>query len=321
MHDPKHPRKPSFENRIDIIAHHCPRPIRVIVISTKAFLFYHGTIRAAAMTYTSFLAVVPLLILLTAISLSLGLGSFFNTYLPILDKLFSLGLPLDNIMPILQNTEKIHLKTLGFIGSISLFITFIFAIGNLEMNMNVVWENQTSRSIPKQLLAYTPLLLLGAGFLAFFAAFITHLKKGLFEIANNTIFLEVSYVHTILTAFWIISLNLSIILLIFATIYLLPYRKGNFSYKKLFLPSLGASIAVWGATGIYLMILVFLQKSLFTRMSLFYGSLAFIPLVLLFAFGFWAIVLYGNCLVWTIYSWPRSALKKWDWIQLPEGHL
>ena len=120
----------TLEQNIDRITHKWPIPLRVMIVSTKAFLFNHGTIRAAAMTYTSFLAVIPFLILLTAISLSLGLGSFFNTYLPVLDQFFSLGLPLDDIMPLLENTEHIHLRTLGVIGSVSLFITYIFAIGN-----------------------------------------------------------------------------------------------------------------------------------------------------------------------------------------------
>ena len=310
----------TLEQRIDLLTHNWPIPLRVLIISTKAFLFHHGTIRAAAMTYTSFLAVIPFLILLTAISLSLGLGSFFNAYLPILDQFFSLGLPLEDIMPLLENTEHIHLRTLGLIGSISLFITYIFAIGNLEINMNVVWENQTSRSFLKQFVAYTPLLLLAALGLAFFAMFVNHVKLGLMDIAQNVTFFTTETVPQIMSAFWVVMVDVIFIALIFFAIFLLPYRKGHYSYKKLFWPSLLVSIGIWVCTCIYLTILIMLQQSIVGRMSLFYGSLAFIPLVLLFAFGFWAIMLYGNCVVWTIYSWPRSGVKKWNWVQ-PEGYL
>lgn len=310
----------TFERRLDIFTHNWPVPLRMLVVSTKAFLFHHGTIRAAAMTYTSFLAVIPFFILLTAISLSLGLGSFFNTYLPVLDQFFSLGLPLDDIMPLLENTEHIHLRTLGVVGSVSLFITYIFAIGNLEANMNVVWENQMSRPFVKQFAAYTPLLLIAALGFAFFAMFVNHLKSGLLHIASNTELLTTETIPQIMTTFWTITINVVFIALIFFTIFLLPYRKHHHSYKKLFWPSLLISLAIWVCTCGYLIILIILQKSLVTRMSLFYGSLAFIPLVLLFAFGFWAIMLYGNCLVWTIYSWPKSGIKKWKWVQ-PEGYL
>ena len=308
-------RTPTFEERVDIITHHWPSPLRVVLIATKSFLYYHGTIRAAAMTYTSFLAVIPLLILLTAITLALGLGTFFSDYLPVLNGLFSLNLPLDRIMPLLQNAETISLSNLGLIGSISVFVTFILAIGNLETNMNVVWENKVSRSIPKQLIAYTPLLLLGAGGIGLFAKFVSQFKETLLQIAIGGHGLPVNYVGTVIEAFWVIALNVVIIPLLFAAIYLLPFRRvDDISYKKLFLPSIGVSIAVWAANYTYLLILVKLQTNLFTRMSLFYGSLAFIPLVLLFVFGFWAIVLYGNCLVWTIYNWPNVAKKHWNWV-------
>jgi membrane protein len=50
------------------------------------------------------------------------------------------------------------------------------------------------------------------------------------------------------------------------------------------------------------------------RMSLFYGSLAFIPLILLFVFGVWSIVLFANSLVWSICTWQQSKDKLWNWI-------
>ena len=259
----------SFEQRIDILTHNWPVPLRMLIVSTKAFLFYHGTIRAAAMTYTSFLAVIPFLILLTAISLSLGLGSFFNMYLPVLDQFFSLGLPLDDIMPLLENTEHIHLRTLGVIGSVSLFVTYLFAIGNLESNMNVVWENQTSRPFVKQFAAYTPLLLLAAIGFAVFAMFVNHVKSGLFFIASNTELLTAETVPQVMSTFWTFSINFVFIALIFFTLFLLPCRKHQYSYKKLFWPVLLVSVAIWVCTCGYLVILVILQKSLVTRMSLF----------------------------------------------------
>ena len=93
MNEPTtHTESLSIEERIDILTHRWPRFFRWFVIATKAFLFHHGTIRAAALTYTSFLAVVPLLILLTTITLAMGMGSFFSDYLPILDHLLSLTL-------------------------------------------------------------------------------------------------------------------------------------------------------------------------------------------------------------------------------------
>ena len=58
----------------------------------------------------------------------------------------------------------------------------------------------------------------------------------------------------------------------------------------------------------------------FTQYSFWFAVAVVLMLVLLFAFGFWAIMLYGNCLVWTIYSWPKSGSKKWNWVKT-EGNL
>ena len=68
--------KKSFEENVDYYAARCPAFVRIIIISTKSFLYYHGMMRAAAMTYNTFLAAIPLLILLTAWPLQLVLGIF-----------------------------------------------------------------------------------------------------------------------------------------------------------------------------------------------------------------------------------------------------
>ena len=52
----------------DAIAERSVTPVKVAVIAGKSFLYFHGLTRAAALTYTTFLAVVPLLILLTSMA-------------------------------------------------------------------------------------------------------------------------------------------------------------------------------------------------------------------------------------------------------------
>ncbi len=312
--------KRSFEERIDALTEKSPAFVRALVVSTKCFVFYHGTIRAGAMTYTSFLALIPLLILLAAITLALGMGTFFSDYLPILNGLFSLNLPLDEIMPMLKNAEQIPLRSLGIIGSSGLLVTFILAIGNLEINMNVVWENHTSRSIAKQLLVYTPLLIVAAGFFGLFAGVVSQFRHALHTVVLAGNLFPIRYIGTLVDVFWMVAFHAGFILLFFIALVWLPFRKDRVSYKKILLPAFLTSIAMWAANSIYITALIYLQSLLIARFSLFYGSLAFIPLALLFVFGFWCIMLYGNGLVWTIYYYPRSIEKKWEWIQI-RGNL
>ena len=72
---------------------------------------------------------------------------------------------------------------------------------------------------------------------------------------------------------------------------------------------------------IYVRILMLIQATLVTRMSIFYGSLAFIPLILFLVFGIWTIVLCGNSIVWTICTWPESRDRIWNWEGSPTEGL
>ena len=99
-------------------------------------------------------------------------------------------------------------------------------------------------------------------------------------------------------------LNFAVILIIFLMLYALPSRPVKF--QKLLLTSVFAAILSWLAIYLYSLILFLVQSIMIVHMSLFYGSLAFIPLILLFVFGVWSIVLFANSLVWSICTWPTN---------------
>lgn len=140
----------TWEGFFDNIAAKSPTFIKIAVVAGKSFLYYHSLTRAAALTYTTMLAVIPLLILLTSITLAVGFGNFISDYLPHLLDMFSLDWPTEPIVALIENAEHVPIGKLGFIGAAGLFITFIFAFGSLESNFNVVWENKISRTMWKQ---------------------------------------------------------------------------------------------------------------------------------------------------------------------------
>lgn len=305
--------KKSFEEIVDFYAAKCPTFVRIIVISTKSFLYYHGMTRAAALTYTTFLAAIPLLILLTAIALAIGLGNFFTDYLPYFNQIFSWDFPMDDLLPLLANAEHIPLGKLGFIGSTTLFITFLLAIGSLESNFNVVWENKTSRTIIHQILVYSPILLVFGGFIGIFAGVVSQVQNTLSMIVIEGLHFTEKDLGILINAFWWVALNFGVILVVFLMLYALPSRPFKIPKRKLLLSSIFASICSWIAIYIYSLILFLVQSTMIVRMSLFYGSLGFIPLILLFVFGVWSIILFANSLVWTICTWPEASHKTWNW--------
>ena len=307
----------------DVIAARSVTPVKIAIIAGKSFLYFHGLTRAAALTYTTFLAVVPLLILLTSITIAVGFGNFVSDYLPHLLNILNLDWPIDPIIAIVKNAEHVPIGKLGFIGALGLFVTFILAFGSLESNFNVVWENKVSRPLHKQLRIYTPLLLIFAGIIGLYAGFVNHVQNVLSVIVIDGLHFDPSVLHTLIDAFWYVTFHGAVILIIFLTLYALPARPDPKTYtrKKLLLSSIGISFLAWFSIMIYVRILMLIQTTLVTRMSIFYGSLAFIPLILFLVFGIWTIVLCGNSIVWTICTWPESRDRIWNWEGSPTEGL
>ena len=104
----------SWERMFDAIAARSVTPVKIAIIAGKSFLYFHGLTRAAALTYTTFLAVVPLLILLTSITIAVGFGNFVSDYLPHLLNILNLDWPIDPIIAIVKNAEHVPIGKLGF---------------------------------------------------------------------------------------------------------------------------------------------------------------------------------------------------------------
>ena len=313
----------SWEKLFDGIAAKSPTFVKVIVVTGKSFLYYHGMTRAASLTYTTLVAVVPLLILLTSITLSVGFGSFMSDYLPIILDMLNLDWPTEQITSIVQNAEHIPIGKLGFIGAAGLFVTFILAFGSLESNFNVVWEVKTSRTLYRQIQVYTPFLLILAGIIGLFAGFVNHVQSVLSMIIIDGFHFSPQLLKFIITAFWYTTFHIAAMVLIFLMLHSLPARSLRqketgkappYKKRKLLFTSIGATILAWLCINIYVKILMLIQTAMVTRMSIFYGSLAFIPLFLFLLFGVWSIILCANSLVWTICYWPEAGQKKWNWM-------
>jgi len=315
-------KKFSWEWLFDNIAERSPKVVKIAVVTGKSFLYYHGMTRAASLTYTTLVAVVPLLILLTSITLSVGFGNFMSDYLPIILDMLNLDWPTEPIQEIVKNAEHIPIGKLGTIGAMGLFVTFILAFGSLETNFNVVWEVKTSRTLIRQIQVYTPFLIIFAGFIGMFAGFVNHVQEVLTMIVVDGFHFSPELLKILITAFWYVAFHSAAMLLIFLMLHALPARSLRqretgkappYSKFKLLAVSIMATFIAWIAINIYVKILMLIQSTMVTRMSIFYGSLAFIPLFLFLLFGVWSIILCANSLVWTICYWPESSQKKWNW--------
>jgi membrane protein len=322
----------DFWTKLDIWMSKRSLPICIVYDSLRIFLLEHCTIRATALVYTSLLAAVPLIILLSSISLSLGIGDLFINHLPellpeILGKIMPyingilhLLLPgniieldtmvtviLNNIMPFLTVAQGIKLGSLGVIGGAGLLVTFILAIDTIETNMNIVWGVNESRGYGQKAAIFIPFLLLFAGGIAILSLFLNYMQKIL-----KGILLEKLPFGEIGQMMLDLSIPLTLLILALFALWLLycymPYVPGKNGFlrasiektKKRWFSAFISAIFTFVAIFVFVLAIAVLQAGMFTKWSLFYGSLAVFPMIMFLLFGFWCIVLFGNTLCWRI---------------------
>jgi len=320
--------KPDFWVKLDFWMSKRALPVRILYDSLRVFLLEHSPIRATALAYTSLLAVVPLLILLTSISLSLGIGDLFITNLPVylpeilekitpyIDKILHLFLPgssielnamtgviLENIMPFLNKAMGIRLESLGVIGAVGLLVTFILMIDSIETNMNIVWGVNETRGYLQKAMIFIPFLLLFAGGIGIFSMFIRYMRDIIKSILVLGEFGGVLVNMTIPTS--LLFLVLFALWLLYCYMPYVPEKRGFWracveKTKARWWPALISAAFTFVATFVFTFAMGILQAGMFAKWSLFYGSLAVFPMIMFLLFGFWCIVLFGNSLCWRI---------------------
>ncbi len=289
-------RRPSLE------------PLRIFWHSILHGLEHQLFTRAAAMTYTTLLAIVPTIILLHAIASAFDILDLAASALPILDRHLQLGLPLQDLQPVLHHAETVGITQLGFIGLGSLFVTFVLAFDSLEMHLNTIWGIAKARTYVRKAVLSIPFLLLAGLLLALTAGLFSYLQNWLqlIQVEGVQIF-DKQYWRWIRSGAMFLLVHAGLWFTIFLIYRTIPYTKVQ--RRAAMISSAVALVAIrlliWG--------LLAAQSLIFQRMSLFYGSLAFIPIVMLLVFGVWSIILFGNALCWRMQYWPPKIRYKRHW--------
>lgn len=274
-------------------------PFRILWHTWVHGMNHHIFTRASALTYTALLAIIPTLILVHSIAGAFGILDLAEDLLPSLNKHLQLGLPVEQLTPIIGNVQQIGFGHLGIIGSIGLFITFVLAMENLETNMNVVWHIKDNRSYLKKILVAIPFLVLVGALIGGVTGLLGYLRHWMLLLASNGIDIANTEYWRWLGSWGIfIAAHVVLWFCIYLAYQIVPYTR--------VFPRYAVIASLFSVVVMRLMILGFLQIQayFFHRMSLFYGSLAFIPLVMLFVYGLWCVMLFGNTLCWRLQHWP-----------------
>lgn len=318
--------------KLDILMNKLPLPFRIVYDSLRIFLLEHCTIRATALAYTSLLAIVPLIILLSSISLSFGVGDLFITHLPVLlpeilekvmpyinHALYLLSLDdtialssmvdfiLENAMPFLAQIQGIRLGSLGIIGGVGLLVTFILAIDTIESNMNIVWGVNETRGYGQKAVIFIPFLLFFAGLITVCGVLLHYMQEVMENILTHN--LSFGKFGEVLLDLSIPTILLSVALVGLWVLYCyMPYVPSKHGFwrafidktKKRWFPAVISTAFTYTAIFGFFTAMIFAMASMFARWSLFYGSLAIFPMTMFLLFGSWCIILFGNALCWRI---------------------
>ncbi len=233
-------------------------------------------IRASGLAYTSLLAFVPLVAV--TFSLFTSFSAFASMKESIQSNLFNFFIPakggeiLNYINQFADNT-----KTLGVVGTILLLITAIMLFQNIERSINGVWHIQKQRKFVFKFIIFTSVLLWGTLFIGA-SFYITGKIRGLMAFEQ---LMEIGLFSRFVL--WLFPLLLSVSA-IFLVMMLVPNT-------KVFL----SSAIVGGITG---GVLWELGKGAFAHYaaksvnySVIYGSLALVPIFLVWLYLTWIIVM------------------------------
>ena len=130
--------------------------IRSIYSISINFIAHQGPLRAAALTYTTVLSLVPFLAI--AFSVLKGLGAQ-NALEPLLQNIA--GDSGETVTRLIAYVNNTNVKSLGAIGLVMLILTVVSLMGSIEDAFNAVWGVRETRSVQRRFSDYLSVVVVG----------------------------------------------------------------------------------------------------------------------------------------------------------------
>ena len=253
--------------------------IKIVTLSIKEFMERRVVNKASALTFSTLLAIIPMLAILFAIARGFGFAN-------LLEEQFRSGFSsqvetAETILAFIDSYLS-HAKSGVFIGVglIMLFYTVFFLTHNMERTFNSIWQVKKPRSLYRKITDYFSMLLLlpilillSIGISIFFSTFANYIQE--FALLAPIVKFLVRLTPFMLT--WVM----------FTALYIfMPNTKVKLRYA--ILPGILAGSAFQGFQYLYIGSQIWVS-----RYNAIYGSFAAIPMFLLWTQISWCICLYG----------------------------
>ena len=235
-------------------------------------------IRASGLAYTSLLALVPL------IAVGFALFTGFEAFADLKQRIRNLLL--ERFLPAGQEQVTEYLDTfvansrdLGFIGFVVLIATAILLLDSIDWNFNEIWHIRSRRNLISRLTAYTSVLVFGTVLIGLSLTISARIRSALFA-GNGLVLGPLTTIGSLL--FPLASSFLAFLLLFL----IVPATRVRLSSA-----AIGAAFsAVTWELGKHVFAISIGQS---VRYSTLYGSLATVPIFLIWLYVTWILVLVG----------------------------
>jgi membrane protein len=254
------------------------RALQFAVMIAEGFVRDHLLLRATALSYFTVLSLIPLLAVVISIAGSVGIGEDFAG---LIVQQIAVGNP-EAQARILERIRDVNFAGLGTIGAATLLVTTVLGISTVENDLNAIWGVRQQRTLPRRFADYLAVLVVGPVLLAVALSLKTTLES--------------QWLVQRLIEYRLFSLLYDLGLQQAPTVVL----AAAFSFLYWFLPNtrVRAFAAVLG--GIVAGVLVVTAQSFYlnlmvgsARYDALFGGMVALPLLFVWIYFFWAIVLFG----------------------------
>lgn len=263
-------------------------------------------IRSASLTFISLLAVVPL----SAIILSIlsGFGVFQSLFVELQKYFFSRFFPtLYEEMLAYLETFVINARSLGLLGLLFFAVTSVLLMNTINTHFNAVWGSSSRKKLVEKFITYGSVIFMGALLIAtgFTLSYILRATSSRVAAEGNS-FWSILVFHVVPRIFSFFTF--------FLMIRLVPSGMVRFSSAVI------GGIA--GVIGWEIAKVIFLFSTTnIVQMSRIYGSLAAIPLFLIWLYTVWGIVLFSLESAWVYQHRGRDWIGKSHERLMPIGQI
>ena len=259
--------------------------LKKILLAVRFFTAKRVMTKASALTYSTLLAIVPILAVVFAIARGFGYNKYIEVWFR--DALSSQPQAAEIIIGFV-NSYLVHTKSGVFLGIGLLFMlyTVLMLVSNIEEAFNEVWQVKKSRSVFRTFTDYLAmffvfpiLIVLSSGISIFLATVADRMPD--FLMLGSAVRTLIDLIPYVLMSLMFIALYI-----------FMPNTKVKLS--SVVVPGILAGIAMQGLQFVYIHSQIFLSSY-----NAIYGSFAALPLFMLWMQISWTICLFGAELCYT----------------------